>query len=198
MDKLDNLHNYGTDEEPLYIVSDIANVFEIPKRSIRRYVKNLIPLDFYIQDTTIIKRGSNQRKIKCNLINKKGLWYILSNTRRPVCPQLLKYLNIEIQPLLFPEEKKWLTPLKTVFKDDLKIQYPIYPYRLDGYIPIINLVIEVDEEAHKYYNKLDALERSITINFELKNPKYLRIRPDDDIFEVIHKIHMMLRDVSIF
>lgn len=70
-------------------------------------------------------------------------------------------------------------------------QYPVDLYRIDIYIPEINLAIEYDEDRHKRQEKEDK-ERQEYIISVLKCT-FMRIPEKYDIFDVIHKIFNIYR-----
>jgi very-short-patch-repair endonuclease len=62
---------------------------------------------------------------------------------------------------------------------DLIRQYQILSYRVDCYIPKINLIIEFDEEHHKYNIELDK-KRESKIKNKLKC-QFIRCKSSDSI-----------------
>lgn len=69
---------------------------------------------------------------------------------------------------------------------DLKIkkQHTIFNYRLDFYIPELNVAIEFDENNHKYYSHEQQEGRQAEIQQEL-GCKFIRVSDENDIFSNI-------------
>ncbi len=59
-------------------------------------------------------------------------------------------------------EYKYLNEIKD-FLDEMNIkyilQYSVDNYRIDLYIPLYNIAIEIDEEEHKYKKDYDAIRQ---------------------------------------
>jgi len=77
-------------------------------------------------------------------------------------------------PTIGKNEKEILDKLEKLYKYKIIRQYLICGYSVDGYIPEINLCIEVDESYHKKIIKKDII-RQKNIEKELKC-KFLRIK----------------------
>ncbi len=82
-----------------------------------------------------------------------------------------------IYPRIGKNEKQILDKLERELKYRIIRQYEIGRYYLDGYIPEINLVIEVDEKYHNNKKKKD-IEREEFIKQKL-GCKFLRIKDYD-------------------
>ena len=73
-------------------------------------------------------------------------------------------------------------------------QYKVGLYYVDLFIPIINIVIECDEEGHNDRNKNDEKTREEFIINEL-DCEFIRFNPNDksfDLSEIINKILILL------
>lgn len=87
-----------------------------------------------------------------------------------------RYIPEEIEIITFVYDV--LCPLYKVYK-----QYHVGKYRVDLYIKDINLIIECDENEHKYYNKEYEKTRERFIKQKL-NCRFYRFNPNDKSFNV--------------
>ena len=81
-------------------------------------------------------------------------------------------------PITWPRKGKHetiiLNRLEKLFKYKIIRQYEIYGYFLDGYIPELNLAIEIDESHHDLQKEKDKI-RECLIKTELRC-KFLRVK----------------------
>lgn len=63
------------------------------------------------------------------------------------------------------------------------LQYKIYKYRIDCYLPNHKIAIEIDENNHNSRNKEYEISRQTRIENELKC-KFIRINPDNKQFNI--------------
>lgn len=66
-------------------------------------------------------------------------------------------------------------------------QYRVGNYKVDLYIPELNIVVECDENDHKYYDRIKEMQRTAMIDLLIK-PKWIRYNPDDGTSSVINQI----------
>ena len=86
--------------------------------------------------------------------------------------------------------------IKAFISFDPITQFNIGSYRIDLYLTKPKLAIEIDEEAHAYYNKENDIARTLFIKAQLCCT-LIRINPVcDDIFDVIHDIYRKIHDSS--
>jgi very-short-patch-repair endonuclease len=78
--------------------------------------------------------------------------------------------------------------LESIVPDGLKIekQFSLGNYRIDFYLPSIQLVIEFDEEHHKQYAKYDDM-RQTAITELLPNVSFIRVK-ESNIYEGLKQI----------
>lgn len=95
--------------------------------------------------------------------------------------------------------KKLLERNKIEFINDKTISNTCcYKYRPDFLIDCISyfIVIEVDENAHKQYDKDCELIRMNNISYSLGLPvKFIRYNPDNKIYTKSHKEHMLIQEL---
>ena len=96
---------------------------------------------------------------------------------------------------ILPKETEFVYSLKKAFKTlYIEEQYQCLNYRIDLFIPSLNLAIEFDENNHKS-NQLKDLKRQIKIENVLKC-SFMRINEKDDIFEVSNLIVEKIMNVK--
>ena len=120
--------------------------------------------------------GMKGKKHKSETKVKMSLWIRTPEMRRKLRESSIKYIkknSIGFKPRIGKNETQILNELEKLYGFKIIRQYPVAGYYVDGYIPELNLCIEVDEEYHKFDSKQD-LERQKEIEFELKC-KFLRI-----------------------
>ncbi len=71
--------------------------------------------------------------------------------------------------------------IKTIYNLEVETQYPVKNYRLDFYIPELNLAIEFDEKHHKYQKEKDE-KRENEIK-DILNCKFARVFEEQSIGE---------------
>ncbi len=76
-------------------------------------------------------------------------------------------------------------------------QYIVGNYRVDWYIPKYNIIIECDENNHKYYDKLIDNRRTSYIDNVLKNPKWIRFSPELKNFNIGTVLNNLLKEISL-
>ena len=119
-------------------------------------------------------------------INDDGLNSLVLTSRMPksidVATEMgikseMKYLRKEIEIVSFIQS--FLTGLKIPFE----FQKTVAKYRIDLYLPLQQLAIEIDENDHKYRNQQYENEREDTIKQSLQC-QFIRINPDDHKFNI--------------
>lgn len=125
------------------------------------------------------KKHTEETKEKIRLANLKGECGMLgkshsSKTKLKMRLSTIKYIQEKcggVQPRIGHNEKQILDKLEQELKHKILRQYFVKGYFLDGYIPKLNLVIEVDERPK---NQERDIERQNIIEDEL-NCKVMRI-----------------------
>ncbi|MHA1482501.1 MAG: NUMOD3 domain-containing DNA-binding protein [Candidatus Heimdallarchaeaceae archaeon] len=119
---------------------------------------------------------SHKGKIPWNK-GKKGIYICSEETKEKMRKSAFKYAQKVIGiicPRIGRNETKKLDELEKELKLRIIRQYKIGGYYLDGYIPEINLAIEVDEKHHKNQKEKD-IQREEFIKQKL-GCKFLRIK----------------------
>lgn len=91
-------------------------------------------------------------------------------------------------------EEKTIPYIIESFKD---VYNPIYQYKvgnyfIDLYIPELNLVIECDENGHRFYDKQKELEREQYIKNKL-GCEFIRYNPNDKNFKVTDVVNEIIK-----
>ncbi len=173
--------NYGVEEIPLYLLSNVAKVVNIPRRTIHDQMLRLTPQDVVIKTIKVkMTRGKSiyTQAQTCKLLTLAGLRKILCAVRRPIPREILEYYQITELNRFQCEEAKWLESILEVFGDEeIILQHAVGPYRLDAYFPKYNLIIEVDEHNHRNYCRAIQTRRHVMLDAILARPCYVRFNP---------------------
>lgn len=105
-----------------------------------------------------------------------------------------KFDNQSLSPNIGSSEKYCLDILQKFCPYEIKLQFPIIAYFLDGYIPELNIAIEFDERAHERRTEKDA-QRQAEIVDEL-GCLFFRIKERDwesKSDEVIREFQLLLK-----
>lgn len=180
-----NLINYGTTDEPLFKAKDIGDLLDI--KNIR---DNVAKLDEKYKTKRNVK--SNGGKISSTwLVSLDGVKRIIIKSRKSECIELCKILNIDCEIKVVSEEINFVNQILIAFKTfKIELQYVCLNYRIDLYFIDYKLAIEFDE-SHSYKGKYDDKIRQKIIEEKLKC-KFLRVKYNDDIFETINNIILII------
>lgn len=127
---------------------------------------------------TLTKSG----KQKANFINESGVisLVIASQTVFSKKKELLEALGIKTDCIYFEKKRRLefqaFDSMVSVMFDGYEIlpQFTVGDYRIDFYVPELNLAIEIDEEAHKYQTQEDN-KRQAYIENKI-GCKFLRVK----------------------
>jgi hypothetical protein len=195
--------NYGARETPLYLISNIAKIVGIPRRTICNQMLKLTPADIVIKTIKVeATRGASiyTQAQTCKLVTLTGLRKILCAVRRPIPREILEYYQITELNRFQCEEAKWLEPILEVFGgEEILLQHAVGPYRLDAYFPKYNLIIEVDEHGHRNYCPALQARRYATLNAALARPYYVRFNPygDASMCGILGRVYRVIRAARI-
>ena len=167
-----------------YITSkELADRTGIEHRHLTRTI-NELKLSFPSCD---IKSGiyttKQNKKMNCFLLSGRFLRYLVQSRRNMTSTperlaesnNILQELGIEsvvITRLTDSSEDMFYEIMKRFFNDDVVLvrQYAVMGYRVDFYLPEINLMIEFDEKHHDYgVNKHNDAKREIEIKSYFKS-----------------------------
>lgn len=182
------------DGEILFCASDIAEI--LGDRDALNLTRGLD--DDYITKNIINTNGGNQNML---FISKEGLHQVLSKSRKlniDKKKQIYKWLTDEkfidtITSSCKEEEfiNKLIEVLKPLGLKSFKKQFKISKYRIDLYLPELNIAIEYDENNHKgyTYEQQEGRQKEIEENLGCKFIRITDNKTDEhNIGYVINKM----------
>ncbi len=144
-----------------YLITCVANLLEY--KNVRNMLKHVE--GFYLKlDCNICKkwniptRGNHGN----TLLLPESLEFLLVNSKSPHIKRLQKYCDKEVLCLTSREEFVALKTIEQVLKIDLKYQYPVGKFFIDGYDPVNNVAYEIDEVSHSNKKEVDR-DREVLI-----------------------------------
>lgn len=145
------------DGEPYFVGKDVASIlgYKEPRSAVSKKVDE--------EDRGVTNCDTLGGKQKITIINESGLYNLLAKSQTPSVAyktelkNWLVSLGLIQDKLLLTERKeiKFLDKLQEALKPfDLEgiKQYKVLNYRIDFYIPKLNIAIEYDENEHKDYS----------------------------------------------
>ena len=145
------------DGEPYFVGKDVASVlgYKEPRSAVSKKVDE--------EDKKVNEIDTTRGKQKMTIINENGLYNLLAKSQtlsiayKTDLKNWLVSLGLIQDELLLIERKeiKFLDKLQEALKPfDLEgiKQYKVLNYRIDFYIPKLNIAIEYDENEHKDYS----------------------------------------------
>lgn len=185
-----------SEERPytLYCASDIGKIINISnmRNSLLFYPENMIKMR---KMNTI---GGEQ---DCKFLTLIGLRSFLTRTRKSKANSLAQDIGIEIEKRKFVStETDCIDCIKKAFKGEEMIeQYPVGIFKVDLFFPKYDLIIECDENNHKYNIEADT-EREKYIRYLFNNDcEFIRFQPDIkdfDMFKVINDIYSFIKNYN--
>ena len=170
------------DGEPYFVGKDVASVlgYSNPRKALIDHVDE--------EDKKVNKIDTTGGKQKMTIINENGLYNLLAKSQtlsiayKTDLKNWLVSLGLIQDELLLIERKeiKFLDKLQEALKPfDLEgiKQYKVLNYRIDFYIPKLNIAIEYDENEHKDYSykqqqgRQKEIENSLGCDFIRINDK---------------------------
>ena len=145
------------DGEPYFVGKDVASIlgYSNPRKALIDHVDE--------EDKTLNEIDTTRGKQKMIIINENGLYNLLAKSQtvsiayKTKLKKWLVSLGLIQDELLLTERKeiKFLNKLQEALKPfDLEgiKQYKVLNYKIDFYIPKLNIAIEYDENEHKDYS----------------------------------------------
>lgn len=143
---------------------------------IRKEVNTLQSLGFdvdkYFKSTSYI--NSQNKEQPCCEVTIKGLEWLRDNSKHDVrayiyaIQQLDPNYKQEVINIAATGTRKELLINQVLLawfnKEQIKTQYPVLNYRIDYFIPDVDLIIEYDEKYHKYYHEEDKKRMDAILN----------------------------------
>ena len=128
-------------------------------------------------------------------INSNGVMSLVFKSRLPNAIDYAKSLGIPI--LRSTKEQESMNILLASFSNyNPKTQYKVGKYRIDLYLPEVNIAIECDELGHRGYCEVDEAIRQSYIEKELRCT-FVRFNPDDKDFNIGNVICELLRLIDV-
>ena len=183
---IDKIDSVIVDGVKWYNARQLANMLGYPTRNkaIRVNVDTKDKRKF--EELVQIKECYDYNRRTSIYINEDGLNKLILQSNKPKSIQLakdcginvkMKYLRKEIEIVSFIQS--FLTGLKIPFE----FQKSVDKYRIDLFLPVQKLAIEIDEKGHKNRNQIYEQTREETIT-TLLSCKFMRINPDDPEFNI--------------
>ena len=109
---------------------------------------------------------------------------------------LRKFDNLTFAPIVMSLENSTIGFICQCLQNiaETKRQFIVGRYRVDLYIPNINLVVECDEEGHSDYNKNREIARQKYIENQLTCTFY-RINPNDPAYDISDSINFIMKKI---
>ena len=140
--------------------------------------------EYFIKSTY---KASNGKENKCYLITVKGIKLLYDNTKgikKPILMEIYKAMGgkyTEDVIVWYRAEIEFIDQLEQTLEPfNIKgiQQYSVLNYRIDYYIPNLNIAIEYDENGHKNYTYEQHELRQLRIEKEL-GCKFIRVTDDN-------------------
>lgn len=176
-----NIRVMTINNKEYFVANDIAKAlgYKKPNDAVNQHCRSMAKYK--------IPHPQNNNKImKANIISEDDVINLIMNCKIKTDTyktNLLSWLinskliNNKIVMVNNRKEIKYFEKLKNVFISlnlELSQQYHVLSYKLDGYIPKLNIAIEYDEKSHKYYTYKQQEDRQNQIEKEL-GCKFIRI-----------------------
>lgn len=199
---------YGTFDEPLFLAKDVAEWIDYSKNSQGKYNVTAMISTIDEKEKLIFKTkipGDTQKR-NVIMLTEDGLKQVLANSRKSKAKEILTKLEDSFVYKKTPKQTEFELMLKNALdchlkqsgldwkycpfnnKEDYKTTYDelvffetekkVGKYKLDFYFPKFNLVVEYDENHHKYQKQADK-EREIEIIKILESINDYDISEDD-------------------
>jgi len=181
------IYTIHDDEKNIYYhAKTICDILEL--RNARHAVRELKNRKKYNQ----LKNNDNNKKrfgARSNWIDHESLRYLLAKSRR-VDEDLLNLVGIELYSMKIEcVEASIINGLrKSLPLENIIQNHCILQYNVDLYFPDYKLIIEIDENNHKHYDKDKEEQRENDIKNHIKDITLLRYNPDGENFNIFDMI----------
>jgi very-short-patch-repair endonuclease/biotin operon repressor len=185
----------------LFIAKDIAELlkYKRPAKAVNDNCKNVINLNeilnssiqrlFEKSDIEYFRKTFGTRWANTQFIKESDVWRLIHKSQKVTEQEKKNIVNFfdftktEIftsrQEIEFGKELKNF--IKTIYNLEVQTQYFVKNYKLDFYIPELNLAIEFDEKHHKYQKEEDKKRANEIKN--ILNCKFVRVSEEQSIGE---------------
>lgn len=118
-------------------------------------------------------------------INTRGVKQLLSKSRKPKASAIAERSGMEVMKYLRPETEIlcFLEETLTVLNIPFEFQKSVLRYKIDLYLPVQRIAIEIDENGHRHRDEAYERQRERDIT-QLLCCKFLRFNPDDPKFKL--------------
>lgn len=129
------------------------------------------------------------------VINGGGLKQLILKSRKPEAKIFAKKIGLG-QMILSSKEQDTVETIINSIKNILeyKTQYCVGIYKIDLYLPELNIAIECDENGHTERNILKEAKRQIFIENKL-DCDFIRFNPDETTFNIGKIINQIFKEV---
>lgn len=184
---------YGTFEEPLMLAKDVAEWLEMDTSNASRMIKNVA------NEESITARHNNTI---ATFLTEKGLYQVLVNSRKAVAKELLEALDLgyKIKYKKTPLQTEFTFMLSHFLQEHITSynaegysptyleEFRVGKYRLDYYFPEYSIVVEYDENKHKYYLEQDKKREEEVKKILGNEVKFVRVQEGKEFEGIIHII----------
>jgi very-short-patch-repair endonuclease len=180
---------FDENEVRWYRISDIGMFLDYKAGVHKLYMPNRNQITMR-EEITTTRMGAQSSLF----VDRPSLKYLMAKTRKAKAPDLIKILGFEENIAAPNKEALTVGQLREMFPF-MREQYQVDEYKVDGYFPDYNIVIECDENGHRAYGGDAEQSRTEKINKRLDNPEWIRFNPDMpgfSIVSIIQKITMAM------
>jgi very-short-patch-repair endonuclease len=173
--------------EPLFNARDIGECLDIDSVTVRRHIqsmnnKQVIKLTnsliFSDTSSTDIRKLNNAGE---SFLTEAGVYKVISSSKKLSLYEKQSFLKTLFKKDYFPclvfKESEFFSLLEEAllpFDIEIKRQFSVGQYRIDGYIETLKIAIEFDENNHDNYNIKKDNERTAFIIKNL-NCRFIRV-----------------------
>jgi very-short-patch-repair endonuclease len=180
------------DVEPycLICVSDIGRILGLT--NINKNAKSNVEV---INNTIKIKTQTKGGEQTLSFMTYSGLHSLLAKSRKPSVIDFCKKVNIDICSRIYAciEADTLKCIMESFSNEEIMCQYHIKSYMVDLYFPKYKLIVECDENFHKYNTHHDLIrENKIKEEDDYTFIRYSPYAEDFNIFKVINMIIKVL------
>jgi very-short-patch-repair endonuclease len=137
----------------------------------------------------------NKAYAHTTFINKEGLTTLLLNTKLPNVDKIAEQFGINTLYRYKRKEIEIIDELSLFFNEmeiKYETQYFVDNYKIDLYVPLYKLAVEIDENGHNDRNKDDENIRQNYIENKL-SCEFIRINPDEKNFSITLLIALIMK-----
>ena len=194
-----NVHQISLDGTPWFRGNDVALIlgYSRPGSAVKDHVDEDDRRQLCEVCSSARAVGVDPKEMKTIYINEAGVRRLVIKSQKPQASELAKqlgikeetrYLRKEIEIVVFIQEM--LTQVMIPFE----FQKSVANYRIDLYLPSLQLAIEIDENNHADRSPSFEQVRQERIQEEL-GCRFLRINPDASDFKLSSCVGRIMREI---